>query len=229
MDTYYHVARRIWRIIYPPLIFMAISIFIAVVITVTFLFSDIMRESFRGINFLEPGFNAESFDPSANVDEIVDNSVRNLLRYSLHISLCSNIVCLAVFLPMWFKTKKKNHLYKNKMPVIGGLLALGLFASFNILQMLVFSLTDITRFFPGYGEVVDYLVADTLIIQILAVGIAAPVVEELVFRGILMNRMNWLPVWASVLIQAVCSVLCILICSRVCIPLSPGRCLGWCS
>ena len=196
MDISYSVGRRIWRIIYPPLIFLAVSIVVTVIITISVMFYMLAREATEAIDLTNPA-------PFINnLDVTTDNIVRALVTYSLHISFLTNLVSFSIFLPMWLKTRKKNDICKNKFPAVVGLLALGFFAAFNILQMLLFSLTDIMKFFPSYDGIVEYLVADSLVIQILAVGIAAPVVEELVFRGILMTRMRWLPVWASVLIQA---------------------------
>jgi membrane protease YdiL (CAAX protease family) len=45
---------------------------------------------------------------------------------------------------------------------------------------------------------------DGLLIKVLYVIIAAPVVEELLFRGIVLNRLNsWVPTWVAVLASGV--------------------------
>ena len=185
----YSLPRRIWRIIYPVLIFVGIQLVIGIAIelcaTLVFTFREIMR-------------GAAEFDAS----ELMDRVMPFVLENSTLIVLICNIISFAVFLPLWLATRKRAERFENRRPVALGIVILGFFSGFNVVQLLVFGLTDITRFFPAYEEVAGMLSGGSVLMQVLAVGISAPVVEELVFRGILMNRMKWLPVWASVLIQA---------------------------
>lgn len=51
-------------------------------------------------------------------------------------------------------------------------------------------LSGLMRLFPGYGEVAGTLYSGNLAEEILAIVIAAPVVEELLFRGIVYGRMR---------------------------------------
>ena len=189
MDKSYSVPRRIWRILYPPLIFIAVQIIVMGVAGIIV-----------GVSFAMKGATAEMItnDTSAFMEEIL----RFATEHSVLILLISDIICYFIFLPMWLRTRDQLEPYKNSKPGAVGLLVIGLFAAFNIVQMIIFTLIDISRYFPSYGEVTELLVTDSFILQILTVGIAAPVVEELVFRGIVMNRMmKWMPVWVSVLIQ----------------------------
>ena len=135
-------------------------------------------------------------------DAIADSIQQQLLDSTTLVVLISDIAGVLVFIPMWLKSRKRVGLWKNNNPAVAGLATVAFFAGFNIVQMFIFSVTDIMKFFPNYGETSEMIFGGSFIIQVIAVGIAAPVCEELLFRGILINRMKWLPAWAGILIQA---------------------------
>ena len=184
----YSMPGRIWRIIYPVIIFIAVQLvvmlIVGVIVSLTYSMS-VMADS--GV-----------FDAEATMDE----AFRYMTERSMLILLIANIVGLAAFIPMWAGTRKWIEPRKNDSPALVCLMVVGLFASFNILQMIIFALTDVMKYFPSYDSVADMLSTDSFAVQLLAMGVAAPAIEELVFRGILINRMKWLPSWAAVLVQA---------------------------
>jgi len=186
----YSLPRRIWRVIYPVLIFLGMQFVVVIIASVVIGIVYGMREIVGGTGILDSA-------------TLFDELLMIVTDYSMHILLGSNIINLAVFIPMWLKTRKQQDQYVNDRPVTIGLLIAGFFAGFNIVLVMLIGLTDVLRFFPSYEEHMGLVTGGAIIIQILSVGIAAPVVEELVFRGILLGRMKHLPVWASVLIQAI--------------------------
>lgn len=135
-------------------------------------------------------------------DAIMDSIQRQALDSATLVVLISDIAGLLVFIPMWLKSRKGAGLWKSRSPAVMALVTIAFFAGFNVVQMFIFSVTDIMRFFPNYGEASEMIFGGSFIMQVLTVGLAAPICEELVFRGILINRMKWLPAWAAVLIQA---------------------------
>ena len=188
MDNY-SLPRRIWRIVYPVLIFVGLQLIIGVAIELGATIVFAVREMLRGTS---------EFDAAAFMEAVMQFVYNN---GTLIVLIC-NAASFAVFLPIWLTMRKRTARYENSNPVGICIVVIGFFMGFNIVQSLVFGLTNITRFFPAYEEVAEMMTSGSIAIQILAVGISAPVVEELVFRGILLNRMKWLPVWAAVLIQA---------------------------
>jgi membrane protease YdiL (CAAX protease family) len=189
MDANYSIMRRIWRILYPPLIFIGIQFFIMIIAGVCAGMYYFMISS------------CESFSASQDMYAVMDKVLQFLTERSMLILLITSIASLALFLPIWSKTRARNAPVKNHSPAAVYLLTAGLFAAFNLIQMMIFTLTDVMKYFPSYYEVAELYLADSFLIQILAIGVAAPVAEELVFRGIVINRMNWLPGWACVLVQ----------------------------
>ena len=187
MDTGYSIQRRIWRIIYPVLIFVAIQVFVMIVIGM----------ALGAVLIIGAMGDSGAFDVAA----IMDDALQFMTERSMLILLISNISGLMVFTPIWLQTRKRFIRRKNYAPAVICLKVAGLFAALNIFQVVIFSLTDVMRYFPSYDEISELLATDSFIIQLLAMGIAAPIIEEVIFRGILINRMSWLPAWAAVLIQ----------------------------
>jgi len=185
----YRLPRRIWRILYPALIFVGLQFFFTIVVALTAGLSIAFREVFSG---------NQVFDDTALLDELLRFTMENVMS----IVLASNIAGLAIFIPMWLRTKKRLSIYKSRAPVFTAFVVAGFFAGFNIIQMFLFSITDVMKYFPSYDEITEALSGGSFLMQVFTVGIIGPAVEELVFRGIVFGRMDWLPVWVSVLIQA---------------------------
>ena len=189
MDIDYPIHRRIWRIVYPVLIFIAIQIFVMIIIGI----------ALSAVLVIGAMWETRVFDMAS----IMDDALQFMTERSMLILLVSNISGLMVFTPIWLQTRKRLIRRRNYAPAVICLKVAGLFAALNIFQVVIFSLTDVMKYFPSYDEISDMLTTDSFIVQLLAMGIAAPIIEELIFRGILINRMSWLPVWAAVLIQGV--------------------------
>ena len=188
MDNNYSIARRIWRILYPPGVFLIIQFIVMGVIGFV-----------AGIYIAADG--TAGGMTITYIETIVGEAMRFSTEHSMLILLISNIICFAVFLPVWLKARQNLDPYKNDGPAVVCLLIIGLFAAFNVVQMVLFALTNVMDYFPEYGEVSELFITDAFIVQLVSIGIVAPVVEEIVFRGILISRMKWMPVWVSVLIQ----------------------------
>jgi len=189
MDQNYSMIRRIWRILYPPVIFIAVQIFVFGAVSLADGIIAVIDRAANGADFLD-------------IEVIIERAYIFVSERILLILLISSLVSLIPGIPLWVRARSYNEPHKNDRPVAICLLVVGFFAAFNIIQMMLFSLTDIIRYMPTYEDVADVMMADSLLIRILAIGIAAPIVEELVYRGILISRMKWLPVWAAILIQA---------------------------
>jgi LPXTG-motif cell wall-anchored protein len=161
----YSLPRKIWRIIYPALIFVGVvNIF---TITALLLFGK-----------------------------------------WLDILWCTVIAYIftgAVLLPIWFKMYKNNYGYTSERSAGILLLSAGLMVGGWFLFIGFIGAADIiNRFFPDYMKLNNAIVNDgTFLSQFFAYAIAAPIIEEICFRGIILKRMlKWLPVWPAVIIQA---------------------------
>ena len=184
----YSFPRRIWRIINPLLIYIGITLVVGVA-------AGVAIGVYIGVNDAISGGFPDPMELAADLQRLVT-------EYSMHILIAGNIAALAVFVPMWLKARKRIEPFKNANPFTHNLLAIGLFAAFNLVLQCVIGIFDLLRFFPSYEVVSDAISGGSLLMQVISLGVAAPVIEELCFRGVLMERMKWIPVWLAVFIQA---------------------------
>jgi membrane protease YdiL (CAAX protease family) len=128
-----------------------------------------------------------------------------LLENGLLLQLISNTVCVLIFALMWRKIRTdlpKHDNTKPGIPVI--ILAVILCVSLDVICASIIDLSNLIDLFPGYNEVAEYLFSGSIWVQFFLICIIAPLAEELLCRGIIMNRLcSWLPKWAAVLIPSV--------------------------
>jgi membrane protease YdiL (CAAX protease family) len=187
----YSVGRRIWRLIYPLLVFLGIQLAAASVVA-----------SVAGIiiavqYFSQNGF--RSFDYSAIV-ELVSGYTGVILTATM---IFTQVATAAVFIPMWRKTRRYFPRITPGDTALGAgmsaLIVLGLGAAVGML----IALSRIAESDTAYEAVERQIAAMPFVLRFVSVVLLAPVVEELCFRGILVNRASyWLPKWAVVVISA---------------------------
>jgi hypothetical protein len=117
--------------------------------------------------------------------------------------IISSAVCIAVFALIWRKARTRLSPYGNTgtrlLPVL--VTALG-FAALNFVFVAVGGLFDLVSYFPSYEQIIEIFSNQSLLVSVLSAGIAAPFLEELLYRGILLNRlMAWMPAWAAVVVS----------------------------
>ncbi|MDR1328174.1 MAG: CPBP family intramembrane metalloprotease [Oscillospiraceae bacterium] len=185
----YSLPRRIWRAIYPALLFFAPSGIVAF---------------FAGIIISAKMMAGQDLSVIAvDTDAIAQEMQNSITANTMLFALIGYLLSVVIFLPMWRKTRKRYRRFGGGGFNIGtAALTLGLSVGLYFLISGVFALTDITRFFPSYQMVEDALTADNLPMRMIAVGLFAPVVEELCFRGVTLNRLSNKKIWLAVLIQA---------------------------
>jgi len=186
----YSTVRRIWRVIYPPIIFFAMQFVVIFIATIVYAVYISIQEAAGGAIDID-------------IDRITAEVMTIMLDNVLLITLIAFVACLAVFWPMWHVSRKKMPKYiGNNMTAanISLTVIMSICAYFIIIGII--GLLDLTRFFPSHDIVEGLFEGSTLILQILAVGLIGPIVEELCFRGIVFTRLlYWMPVWAALTIQ----------------------------
>ena len=186
----YSIMRRIWRIVYPILIFLSAQFIAAAGMGV-----------YYSVKLLRNG--ASDVMMTDFIYLIMAETERFLIEHSMLYLLICNLFCMLIFVPMWLRiSNNHDEPTRNDRPIVVYMLIAGFFAAFNIVQMVVFALTDVIRHFPAYEEAALTYMTDSLLIQVIGIGIAAPIVEELVFRGIVMSSMRWMPEKVAVIVQA---------------------------
>jgi len=177
----YSIPRNIWRAIYPALIFFSIQIIVVFVAAICAAVVDIVMYG----------------------TALEGQAILWLADNALFLALISGILCLAPFLPIWFKTQKTLTPYTTRNTALIFAVSFFAFAGLNITISFLFEITDVVRFFPSYAELSEVFRSGNLIIRFMVIVIAAPIVEELCCRGIILNRLlTWTRTWVAVLIQA---------------------------
>jgi len=146
-------------------------------------------------------------DSIAHIGFLIMNIEAFADRHMFWAFFAATAVCLPIFLHMWKKTRQSIPLPADKSNAlrIGTTL---LVCAFTL--MLVFvegsSYVVIGRFnvSPVYGAEAGIFDSSSLFMYILTVVIMVPIVEELVFRGVMLNRLLVIaPTWLAVLISGI--------------------------
>lgn len=183
----FSLPRRIWRAIYPALLYLLIANGISVIIM-----------------FVYAVVYITSADSILNVDMAVQASATFLLENALTISLAGYIATLAVFIPVWLKTRVRYPRWNGgKFSVPAALCSAGTAIGINMLLSIIITVSGVTELFDSYDGVIDLVTGGSLTLQIIAVGLVAPLAEELCFRGVTLSRMSGAKLWVAITVQAV--------------------------
>ena len=132
-----------------------------------------------------------------------------LMAYVTPLTLASNLFTL-VFLLLFFPLRRKNPLREFQLQPIPPLTAAG---AVSIAPVLYGVVTLVLSLLPA-AWMADYAQAsaalnDTGLLPFLSVALAAPVVEEVIFRGLIQSRLaHALPGWPAVVLSALLFALC---------------------
>ena len=188
--TEFGIPRRVWRAIYPTLLYLLITAVVSIVFAVVHAVSSIDTK--------------QLLNGSLTVEGIAYGVMEYVAENALLISLYGYVAALAVFVPMWIKTKKRYPRWNGgKLSIPVALCAVGAAIGFNMILSVIITVTGVTELFPSYDLVSDVISGGSFALQIIAVGLIAPVAEELCFRGITQNRMSDTRIWLAIGAQTV--------------------------
>lgn len=148
---------------------------------------------------LEPDKKISQID----ISEVLNTSLT--MDASLVISVFSAIACFVVFL-LWYAQQMKNEsstIVKEKMKLkhilLIVLLGIALQVGFSFMLNLIAMVKP--SWFYNYGLIIEQLGGGTSIVSLIYIVVIAPISEELIFRGVLLNKAKKiLPLlWANVL------------------------------
>lgn len=142
------------------------------------------------------GIQVSADQGSASQTWLYDNSV---LVFSL-CRMCSMIAGIAAVFPM-FRKETVDWKGSVRLPVLTvGILAVAMALGTNIL----FSLLHITELSKSFADVAGQQFMVPIWQGLLLFGVVSPLAEEIVFRGVIYNRLKkYFPVWIAILTSAV--------------------------
>ena len=168
----------IWTIIWPVLVYLGASVVAGILIGIF------------GVTVLH-----------------IKNYEKFLNSHALIMNIISQIIALAIFLPVYLKTK--NYIPKVKVSLkketkdsivyILAVVGLGCLSGFVMagIEKLI-KMPD-----GGMNTVSDTLYSSSIIVSIITIVIFAPILEEIMFRGIIFNKLNSkMNTWTAIIISA---------------------------
>lgn len=167
------VVKRIWRVFYPVLIYYGVSLGIQMAFSVIFSTYIMMK------------------DKSVAEDVLVEKATEMLYQYISVISISTALVVIPVLgLIYYFDVKKKREKYTKVNPLLYIVVAVmgvsGCICFSNLLEIF-----KIIELFPYYSEVTqELLLSGGFVMSFIATVICAPILEELLFRGLLYRRLE---------------------------------------
>lgn len=183
-----HIIRKIWRVCYPMGAYLLIS---------TAAMSALIAAMIFGVLFQSQGS-----DYFGAIEMVMDL----YLSHYLWFMLCGTIVSIPIlmlFVHMDNNRKKRSNrfvVYEKPAPVsYAALLLLGISSCIAVNGLMdLLGLLDLS---PSFDAASELLYSGGILIELLVVGLVVPVAEELVFRGLVYNRLreSVSPVWAAVL------------------------------
>ena len=185
--------KDLWRLIYPVIIYFAVA-FIVQFAAVRVIASAAVAN----------GTITAAGKSTAELQEEL-NSLIN--RYSLHLTALTNVVLIPIYILLLRGDEKKR---KNSLGIrytapgikrLGVVFVLGMSAAVSV--NVIVSLSQIARFSPKYQQVSEVIYSGGLFMEIVSAVIAAPILEELFFRGMIYKRLrDMINVKAAVVISA---------------------------
>lgn len=185
--------KDLWRLIYPVIIYFAVA-FIVQFAAVRVIASAAVAN----------GTITAAGKSTAELQEEL-NSLIN--KYSLHLTALTNVVLIPIYILLLRGDEKKR---KNSLEIrytapgikrLGVVFVLGMSAAVSV--NVIVSLSQIARFSPKYQQVSEVIYSGGLFMEIVSAVIAAPILEELFFRGMIYKRLrDMINVKAAVVISA---------------------------
>lgn len=173
------IIRNIWCIISFPILYITVQMVIFILYATI---SALIYGVIIGFRIVSRG---EVVDLAAISEKIIKD-----MNISL-IILVSGLLTLLITFLLLRKKQKLGFIYKfNKISSTPILLSAMLGISMNIFIVGVIALLSLISIFSEYEEIASQLMKGNIFLIIISVGIIIPFVEEVIFRGIVFNRLT---------------------------------------
>lgn len=167
---------KIWRIIYPILIHFLSSLVVTFAVGFVIAFSLIAQN--------------ENVNPNEMID--IDTYMNTFMSLSIVITALANLLSLP-FIVLFFKRDKR---FSNELPLeknshfLSFLIIIPFAISLSFLLNILLSLSGLSKLFPAYEKMSEFIFLGNIWVQFACIGIIVPIVEEFVFRGLIYKRLR---------------------------------------
>lgn len=166
--------RRVWRILSPVLVYFGITMLMSLVSS--FIIS----------------YHVMSTSTATDMNALMEELMMKAMEVSVPVTFISGLVSLPV---LWRMIRKDSKLRKYtgnmatlKKPALIYCAIAGILAC--VAGSILVTITQIGQVFEGYDDVSQNIFSQSFILQLVALGLITPFVEELVFRGLIYNRLK---------------------------------------
>ena len=166
--------RRIWRLITPELIYLALCYLI-----------DIAAAGYWAFSM------AGDYSQS-NMDAFVTALSDKLIKYAMVLQSAAAFFSILILLRMYFKDYKKRRFVFDRKGTAPGwwliLIPIGVFVS--LAGNLLINVSDLAAMSEGFEQSQQMLFSGPLVAQIIGIGVIIPICEELIYRGLIFMRLR---------------------------------------
>lgn len=170
---------KIWRVIYPAGIYFGISQIVSIVYAVILSFFTIFTNMQKG--------------KTLTANQLTVELTEKLIGASMYMLIISAVIAIPILLIFYRKDKKRVFYMEERAAhcqVIDYVLVLVLAITGCIFFNNLIAISNIAKFSETYKKVSEAIYDSTIIVEILAAVILAPIVEEILFRGLIYKRLK---------------------------------------
>lgn len=163
------IGMKIWRVVYPPLIYIIVNIFVQAILIVII---------------------TSNYDPGGVILEgqtVVDNLNESVNKYSNLVGLISALVTIPIIY-RFSKQEFLNDISKRMSKSYLLLIPLAFFANTGLSRLI--SLLPAWNVLSGYEKVEQNLFSGSIAIQVFALVLVIPLMEEMIFRGMVYKKIK---------------------------------------
>ncbi len=185
--------KELWRLVYPVVIYFAAAFVVQ--------YAAVMIISTAAVK------NGTIITAGKSAEEIQIELNALVSSYSLHLTALTNLVLIPIYMLFLRMDEKKRvsasgiRYVMPKAKDMALIFVLGMAAAVSV--NVIVSLSQIARLSPKYQQVSQMIYSGSIFIEIVSAVIAAPVLEELFFRGMIYKRLrDIVNVKAAIIISA---------------------------
>lgn len=171
-----NILMKIWRVVYP--------------VGIYFLISNIISVIFVMISAMLMQMNAISSGEAIDVLTLQEELTASIYKNSMMLTAIAAAIMIPIAYLLFRNDKKKENIRYEKcqLGLFGLIILVAATACLGGNQLLSISRLDVL--FPGYMEIQKAIYGGNIVMKVLAAVILAPVVEELLFRGLVFKRLD---------------------------------------
>ncbi|MGN0335381.1 MAG: lysostaphin resistance A-like protein [Lachnospiraceae bacterium] len=174
------VMMTLWKIFYPMLIHLGVQNIVVIIATVWYTSSVQM-------SYLADGIETDMETITAEVYALYEQNALLLL-------MIATVICIPIFCLIYKHTKKETKKVSRNIPMQSRdvLAVIISSAALSLALNNVILLSPLPVWFPSYYEnTANLLFADSIVLQVVQIGILACVAEELLMRGIAYRHLKY--------------------------------------